>query len=69
MGQASRGGDVFEFEIGFLMVEGDQRIAALFEALDGGSVHCNDVELAVIVAVNESNTATHGFDNVTFFGG
>ncbi len=50
------------------MPESDERIAAaLLIAIDGGAIHHHDIELAVIVAVEEADSAAHGFDDVIFF--
>src|SRR5438128_1495072 len=56
-GQAGLFGDVGELQVAsagitILMVERNQRVAALAIALDGGTVHGDDVELAVVVAVD-----------------
>jgi len=50
------------------MVESDHGIAAGAEPVDGGAVYEDDVELAVIVAVEESGAATDGVKDVTRFG-
>ena len=50
------------------MVKRDHRIAALAKTIDGRAIHRNDVELAVVVAVDQSGAAAHGFDDVFFFG-
>ncbi len=49
------------------MVERDHGIAALAVAVDGGPVHRDDVELAVVVAVDQTRAAAHGFDDVLLF--
>ncbi len=65
--QTGSAGDVGEFEIRVLMVERDHGIAALAIAIDGRSVHRDDVELAVVVAVDQAGAAAHGFDDVFLF--
>ena len=61
-------GDVSELEVGIVMPESDERIAAaLLVAIDGRAVHHYDVEFSVIVAVEEADSAAHGFDHVIFF--
>ena len=48
------------------MVERDQRIAALAKVFDGRPVCHNDVELAIVVAIDQPHPAAHRFDNVLF---
>ena len=62
--QACRFGDVAEFEIGILVVQRDHQIATLLVAFNGRSVHRQDVELSIIVAINKSGAAAHRLDNV-----
>ena len=50
------------------MVKRDHRVAALAEAIYGRAIHRDDVELAVVVAVDQPGAAAHGFDDVFFFG-
>ena len=62
--------DVGEFEVGVLMPERNEWISAtLFVAIDGRAVDHEDVEFAIIVAIEEAHAAAHGFDDVVFFGG
>ena len=49
------------------MVERDHGVAALAIAVDGGTVHRDDVELAVVIAIDQAGAAAHGFDNVFLF--
>jgi hypothetical protein len=51
------------------MIERDHRVAALAVALHGGAVHGDDVELAVVVAIDQADASAHGFDDVLFVGG
>src|SRR5258708_6423703 len=51
------------------MVESDHGIATLLVAVHRGAVDHDDVELAVIVAVNKTDSSAHGFDDVALFGG
>jgi hypothetical protein len=50
------------------MIERDHGIATGTEAVDGRTVHQDDVELAVVVAIEESGAATDGVEDVTSFG-
>ncbi len=50
------------------MIESDHRVAALAVALYGGTVDGDDVELAVVVAVDQPNPAAHGFHDVLLVG-
>ena len=49
------------------MPEGDQEIASLLVAIDGGAVHHHYVEFAIVVAVEEADASAHRFDDVVFF--
>ena len=60
--------DIGKLEIRILMVERDHGIAALAEMIDCRSVHSNNVEFPVIIAINQPDTSTHGFHDVLFFG-
>ena len=62
--QTGRLRDVRELEVGVLMVEGDERIAASTIAIDGRAIHHGNVQFAVMVAIEKSNSAAHGFDDV-----
>jgi len=57
-----------EFEIRVLMVERDHGIAALAVAINRGAVHGDDVQLAVVIAIDQPDAAAHGFDNVFLVG-
>src|SRR5258708_8194739 len=61
-------GNVAKFQVTLLAIEGDHGIATLAIAIYRRSVHCNDVELAVIVAVDKPHATAHGFQDVAFFG-
>ena len=50
------------------MIERDHRIAALAVALHGGTVDGDDVEFAVVVAIDQAHAAAHGFDDVLLVG-
>src|SRR2546429_2259325 len=67
--QAGRLGDVMEFEAGVLMVERDHGIASIAETIDGGSIHGDDVEFPVVVAIDQASASAHGFHDVAFFWG
>ena len=62
-------GDVLEGAVGFLMVERDHGVAAFLVAVDRGTVDGDDVEAAVVIAIEEACAAAHGFDDVAFFVG
>ena len=66
-GQAGGAGDVGEFEIRVLMVERDHGIAALAIAIDAWNRYRDDVELAVVIAIDQTGAAAHGFDDVFLF--
>jgi hypothetical protein len=63
-GKSSGLSNVGEFEAGVLVIERDQRISALTKVFDGRAFHDNNVELAVVVAVDQPKASAHGFDNV-----
>src|ERR1051326_9305826 len=48
------------------MVQIDHRISAHLITLDSRVSRDQDVELAVIIAVEQSNSAAHGLDEVSF---
>ena len=49
------------------MVERDHGIASIAEAIDGGLIHGDDVEIPVVVAVDQASATAHGFHDVAFF--
>jgi len=51
-----------------LMIERDHRVTALPIAIYCRSVHGDNVELAVIVAVDQSDSSAHRFDDVLLVG-
>jgi len=51
------------------MIESDHGIATGAEAVDGRAVYQDYVELAVVVAIEETGAATDGIQDVTSFGG
>src|SRR5260370_14837400 len=72
--EAGRFGDVGELQVtileaGILMEERNHRIATLPKALDGRSIDGDDVEFAVGVAIDQTDTAAHRFDNVLLVSG
>ena len=67
-GEAGGFCDVSEMKIAVLMVERDHRIAAVEVAADGGVGDGENVELAIAIAVEERNAATHHFDQVSLIG-
>ena len=71
--EASGLGDVGKVDfvmdaIGILVIERDHRIAAFAIARHRRAVDRDDVEFAVVIAVDVSHAATHGFHNVLFVG-
>ena len=50
------------------MIKRDHRITALAIALHRRSVDGNDVELAIVVAVDQTHPAAHGFGDVLLIG-
>ena len=66
-------GDIGKFQIvilgiGILMIERDHRIATLAIAFHRRSVDGDDVELAVVVAVDQADATAHRFHNVFLVG-
>ena len=59
-------GNIAEFQIRVLMIERHHQVAALAKAIHGRPIHGDDVELAVVVAIDESNPTTHRLDNGLF---
>ncbi len=59
--------DVAEFEIRILMVERDHRVATLAVAINRRAIHRDDVELAIVIAIDQASAAAHGLDNVFLF--
>src|SRR5271154_5509777 len=55
------GSDIAEFEAVVLVIKRDHAVAALFVAVDGGSAHGEDVESAIIVAIDQTGAAAHRF--------
>ena len=51
-----------------LMVERDHGIAALAITRNGRTVDGDDIEFAIVIAIDEANAATHGFDNIFLVG-
>jgi len=54
--------------VAILMIERDHQIAARAIALHCGTVDRDDVELAVVVAIDQPDAAAHRFDDVFFIG-
>lgn len=48
------------------MVERDHGIATLPVTIDGRSIYGDDIQLAVVVAVDKANSAAGGFNDVKF---
>ncbi len=57
-GEASIAGDVLEGAVRLLVVESDQWVAAGADSLDGRTVDQDDVEAAVVVAIEKADAAT-----------
>src|SRR5882724_5349921 len=64
--QASLPGDVREMPVCFLVIERDQRIATLAEMVYGRTIHYNDVQETVVVAIEHSGSPAHRFEDVAF---
>ena len=63
-------GDVGELEICVLMIEGDHRVAALFPvAIHVRAVDGDDVEFAVVVAIDQTDSSAHRLDDVALIRG
>ena len=65
--------DVGELYVGgsgasVLMIERDQRVAAIAVALHGRAVDGDDVEFAVVIAVDKADASAHRLDDVFFVG-
>ncbi len=60
--------NVSELKILVLMVERDERIAAIAIVFHGGAIHHGNVQFAVIVAVKQGDTAAHGLDDIMLLG-
>ena len=61
--------DVLERAAGLLMIERDQGIAAFEVVFDGGAVDHDDVQTAVVIAIEEAGPAADGFNDVALFSG
>src|SRR5579859_4914560 len=68
-GQASFPGDVAEGAVGFLMIQGDHGVAAGAQAFDRGAVDNDDVQAAIVVAIEKAYAAAGGVDDIARFGG
>src|SRR5579859_7068811 len=62
-------GDVLERAAGLLMIERDQGIAAFEVAFDGGAVDQDDVQTAVVIAIEQAGPAADGFNDVALISG
>src|ERR1700719_2733761 len=51
LGEASCGGNVLEGSVRLLMIERNERVAALAVSVDGGAIDRDDIQLTVIVAI------------------
>src|SRR2546425_12098008 len=51
-----------------LFRSGDERVAAGAETLDGGAVDEDDVEAAVVIAIEEADAAAGGVNDIVGFG-
>ena len=66
-GQSGRPRNVCEFHVRTLVIERDHRVSALAEAVHGGAADHDDVEFAVIVAVEQAGASTYRFNDVMLF--
>ena len=60
--------DVVTLGISILMIERDHQVAAFLVSQNRGAVDGDDVELAVVVAVDQPHAAAHRLDDVLFIG-
>src|SRR5713101_223654 len=67
-GQAGIFGDVLESAVRLLVIEGDERVAAGAEALDRGAVNEDDVQAAIVIAIEEPGAAAGRVDDVVRLG-
>ena len=56
--------DVGELESGVLVIKRDHGIAAMAEVVDSGAVCDDNVELAIVVAVDQADAPAYRFDDV-----
>src|SRR6266481_357247 len=68
MRQAGFLGDVLEGAVSFLVIKGDHGVAAGAHAFDRGTVDKDDVEPAIVIAIEESGAAAGGIDHIVRFG-
>jgi hypothetical protein len=61
--------DVLESAVGLLMIERDHGITAFEVTVDGRAVYVDDVEAAIVIAIEEADAAAHGFDDVALLAG
>src|SRR5271154_447728 len=59
---------IVTLRIGILMIERDHQVTTLAIARHRRSVHGDDVEFAIVVAVDQTYAAAHGFDDVFLIG-
>ncbi len=50
------------------MIKSDEKVTAAAHAFDGGTVDEDDVEAAVVIAIEEANATAGGVDDVVGFG-
>ncbi len=69
-GEARFLGDVLESAVRPLVIEGDEWVAAGAETLDGGAVDEDDVEAAVVIAIEEADAdaTAGGVNDIVGFG-
>src|SRR5882672_10229956 len=68
-GQAGLLCDVREMKIRILVIERDQQVATLPKAIHRRSVYHHDVQLAVVVAIEESYATAHGLEDISLLTG
>src|SRR5882672_10648890 len=64
--QARLRGNVAKVRIRVLMVERNQRVPAFSDAIDSRPIDGHNVQLAVIVAIEQTDATAHGIENVPF---
>src|SRR5579872_5655919 len=56
--------DIRKMKVSVLMIEGYHRVAAPLVAIDCRTIHRDDVELSVVVAINQPSASAHGFNDI-----
>src|SRR6266404_4660739 len=59
--------DLAKFQITFLMVKRDHEVATLLVMVHRRAIYGDDIELAIVVAVDETHASAHRLQDVTLF--